>query len=555
MLSLSLPVVVGAVLGCHKQVDEAPLVDPELSLFDPAPAEMLPDGRVTVRGEAKGLTDLRLNGALVHVDGNLWDAEYELPRGVTTFEVSGVDGGGDHVFLRQSVLAGDFAGPNAKDLPGALGIRVNQGALDAAGDLVGSLLDPASINDLLAGLNPVYEDSYGVFGLDAVTISADIESVAFDPAEITLDPGAGALTLGLALPNVEVVVPVSGDVLGIDFDEVLTVEVGEASIGGALELDADDGALAATLAAPTVVLRDFVFDTSILPGSIESAVLSDTIRTTIEDLLVEQMSALLPTLLDQQLAGLDIALDTEILGNPVSIGAGFGEAAIDRDGLLLVADLSLDMDVPAGAKPTEGFLLSGAPDPRPSTSPDLAVLLGDDVVNKLLHDAWRAGVLDLTLSTDDGSLDAFLLSPLGAGSEASIAIDAGLPPVLVQVGDRAMLAFGELVVEIGTPGGENGDRLVIDAAGQVPLDLELVGGSLTMALGAPELTLMVRDSDWGADNETVTNLLEDQLPVELLFSLLGDVAIPMPTIGDLVLPDAAIGREASGTSTTIDIAF
>jgi hypothetical protein len=76
-----------------------------------------------------------------------------------------------------------------------------------------------------------------------------------------------------------------------------------------------------------------------------------------------------------------------------------------------------------------------------------------------------------------------------------------------------------------------------------------------MELGEPVLSLMVRENDWGAGNETVTNLLEHELPVDVLLALVGAIEIPMPTIGTIVLPDAAVGRDTSGVFTSIDMDF
>ncbi|MEQ1500821.1 MAG: hypothetical protein ABMB14_01255 [Myxococcota bacterium] len=545
----------GAAAGCRPTpLDPSllPVVPTELSIVDPPAAAMVPAGAATVRGEVVALSDLTLNGVPVTVTGErTWEAEVELPRGITTFELAGTDNRGDRVYLRQSVLAGDFA-PAKGALPASVGIRLNQGGLDAASGFAADLLDPAGISALLPSLNPVYEDSYGLFGLDAVTIAADISALAFDPPEIALDPGAGALAIEIVLPNLDVTVPVSGEAIGIDFDEELSVSASEVVVSGFLEVATTrDGGLSASLVDPEVALHDFSFDTSILPGPVEGLVLSDALQGVLEDLLVDQIAALVPPLLDDQLASLAIAFDTELLGQEMSFAASFDTVSIDRDGIQLVADLDLDLAGPF-PRSSVGYLVSGAPEPRPSTDPDLAVLLSDDVVNRLLHDTWRAGMLDLALSTDDGSLDGFVLAPFGS-STGSITMDAGLPPVLVQHGDQATLELGELTVTIDTPGGTQGNRLVVTAAGAIPLDVELTAGALTMGLGTPALSLMVRESDWGATNESLTDLLEHQLPIDVLLGLLGDLAIPMPTLGDLVIPDAAVGRDPSTLFTTIDM--
>ncbi|MEQ1569836.1 MAG: hypothetical protein ABMA64_29640 [Myxococcota bacterium] len=542
------------LLGCTPEpLDDSLYPDPvvSVSLFDPPAGAMVHPGAVTVRGEVKGLTDLRLDGVLVEVDGNLWQTEVELPRGITTFEVGGLDATGHRVFLRQSVLAGDYGDPGA-DVPGAVGVRLNMGALNATSDLVAGLVDPAQVQGLLPSLNPVYSDSYGVFGIDAVEVAADLQSVWFSPLELTLDPGAGAVDVEVRLPDLEVVVPVYGQAIGIDFDTELSLTADAAVVRGFLELGAANGKLTANLVAPTVELQGFVFDTTALPGSIEDALLSGTIRTVVEDLLTEQVSAMVPSLLDDQLSTLAIAFDTELLGKQLSLEAGFADVWIDRDGIELAADVSLGVEGP-WVKNTEGWLRAPGADVGPDTGPDLAVGLSDELVNRLLHDLWRVGLLDLNLSSADGSLDPLLLAPLGAKSEGSLVTDADLPPILIQSGDEAVLQLGEFNVTVDTPGGANGEHLEVTVSGQIPVDLEIVDSALTLALGTPALQFMVRDNDWGGSDETLTSVLESRLPVASMLALVGDLEIPLPEIYGLTLPDARVDRDDAGLVTTIDL--
>jgi hypothetical protein len=526
----------------------------ELEIFEPEAGAMVDPGRTMVRGKVEGLEDLELNGERVEVDGNLWEAEIDLPRGITTFEIAGEDETGHRVYLRQSVLAGDFRDSEGT-LEQGIGIRLNEGGLNAATGLVGDLLDPEQINAILPGINPVYQDAYGVFGLNAVEVTANLQGVWFNTPRITLEPGGGALEVEVILPDLYVLVPAYGQAIGFDFDEVLTLTATQAVVTGYVELGATEGgSLEADLRAPTVELRGFYFDTTLLPGSVEDWLLSDTIQTTVQDLLIEQISTMVPSLLDEQLAALKIEFETELLGKQLALAAAFDTVSIDRDGVLLIADLDLEVDGPF-TKDSDGWLASGADEPRPSTSPDLAVQLSDDVVNKMLHELWRGGLLDMGLSTEDGSLDAFMLEPLGANGSGAIQLDARLPPVLIQGDDGLELQLGELIVEIETPGGDNGDFLEIAVGGKIGLEVALSGGALGLDLGSPELAIMVRDNGWGASDESITNILEEELPIDVLLALVGNIEIPMPTLGELTIPDAEVGRDEAGVFTTIDMNF
>lgn len=553
MSALSLVLLVAS--GCKKDDLEGKGKDGpvELTIFEPEPGAMIDAGKTMVRGKVQGLDKLELNGESVDVDGNLWEAEIDLPRGITQLEVGGLDKTDHRVFLRQSVLAGDFGDPDDTVEQG-MGLRLNEGGLDAATNLVADYLDPAQIDAILPSINPVYQDSYGILGIDAVEITADIETIWFDAPKIELTPGAGALQIEVTLPSVYILVPVYGQAIGIDFDTAATLQAAQVVVSGFIELDAtDSGGISAGLVAPEMTIDGFYFDTSLLPGSIEDLLLSDTIQGVVQDLVTSQIALLVPDLLDEQLQALKIELETDLLGHTLSLAAGFDTISIDNDGVLLIADL--DLGVADADKPTEGYLLSGAEDPRPSDDPALAVLLSDDVVNKLLHDLWRSGLLDLSMSTEDGTLDAFLLEPFGAKEEGAITLDAALPPVLVQDGDEARLQIGELGIRLETPGGDNGDFLDVAVGGSLELDVTLQDGALKFGIGSPDISIMVRDNGWGASDESVTNLLEDELPVDTLLALIGDIEFPLPTIGDITIPDAEVGRTEDGLFTSIDMSF
>ena len=74
-------------------------------------------------------------------------------------------------------------------------------------------------------------------------------------------------------------------------------------------------------------------------------------------------------------------------------------------------------------------------------------------------------------------------------------------------------------------------------------------------LGTPELVLMVRESSMGADDEEMTNLVEQVLPLDLLFALLGDFSFPLPALYGIELDEGSATRDASGVYTGLEISL
>lgn len=524
--------------------------EPELELHDPAEAAWMADGAVDVRGTARGLRQITVQGKAVQVEDGAFSGRVVLDRGVNVVEAGGVDANGDARFVRHGVLAGEFADPGAP-VEGAVAIRVNQGGLDAMLDHAGAMITSEAIAEDLADANPVYEDHYDVWGWEAADVYADISDLSFDSPALRATPESGVLTLDVSLPNLVVEVTAYGEVVGMDFDTQVWLFADDAQIAADLTVDAEDGKLVADLRDARVNLVGFSYDTSLLPGEIEEYILVDTIRAYLEDELAAKIEEMVPPLLDEQLAGLALDTETEMLGREVSVSATFADAAIDDDGLAIGMDV--DLTVAGDGKSTyAGWLYAGNARSHVSRDADLAMAVSDDFLNRALFEAWRAGVLDLSMSTDDGTLDPLMLLPLHA-TEGAITVDSRLPPVIVQADGGLQAQLAELVVTIDTPDGELGTHLEVSVAAFVNLDVEVEDGVLSIDLGDPTVSLTVRDSDWGASNEAVTRLVEEMLPLDTFMTLLGDIEFELPELAGLKVDKATAERDPSGVHTAIAV--
>lgn len=540
MRSFAPLLIVLAIVGCKKD-EPAPLTttggsnptsgELAIDILEPVAGAHLPVGSVTVEGTQTGLSNVTLNGDAIEAAAGSFSRELTLERGINNFEARG-EKGTTFRMTRRAVLAGSFAEPVGA-IDEALGVRLNQGGLDAMGGIVGGLLDPAGLTKSLAKANPIYES----FLFDAA-----ISTLDFAPLEMEFAPGQGQMALDVVLPDIEAVLAI--DTL-IDFD--LEVTADEARIGGIMSIGTDgQGHLTADFTNATVSLDGFDYDTSLIPGDFSFG--EGTLEGIVEGVLLDQIEVLVPGLLEEQLAALDIAFELDLLGTPVSIGTAFRSAFVDPDGVQLVADL--EIDVPAkGTKVAPGFLVGESDRPTPNTDADMSMALSDDLVNRLLFEVWSGGLVDQTLSTEDGSLPL----DLGAfGAETgTLALDAKLPPVLIQKGAVTELQIGELQARLETPGNVNFSYLDLAISAKVPVDLEVVDGNLTVALGTPDLQFVVRDTDWDFDHSAITQLLEDELPIEALVLSLGTISFELPELAGLSLENAAIDRDPSGVFTNI----
>jgi len=508
-------------------------------------------GPVEVDGFTNAIESVTVNGASVPIEGDGFVAEVGVGRGVTLIEAIGTDARGDTYFARQGVLAGEFQDPNPP-ISDALTIRLNRSGLQEATDLVGGLIDPVALTAGVTALNPIYQDAYGVFGWDAVTIQADLVDIGFDPLIITSNPSPGVLAVEVVIPNIEVLTNATGEVVAIDFDQDVYVGADNAIITADLTVGVVNGQLDIQLIDPVVQLDGFWYDVSLLPGDIESFILVDTIRSTIEDMLVAKMDEMLPALLADTLGGLDISFDLELLGTQISIAATFADASIDAQGIQLTTDIMVNVP-PAIDKPWVGYLGAPAAPAAPPMLDDIGLSVSDNLLNNTFFQVWRGGMLSLDLDSERGELEPVLLAQLGATNAARVKVDANLPPVLIDRDGKAQVQLTELDVRIDTPGGDNGEYIDLSVTAFIELELSIVDGNLTLELGTPDLILDVRDSDWGASNNSITNLLADQLPIGALLLLLGDIEFPLPSLAGISVNSGDAWRESSGVYTTVAI--
>lgn len=525
--------------------------EPLLTLEDPAAASWMQDGLTQVHGRAVNLQELSVNELAVTPADGLFTTEIDLERGVNLVEARGVDQRGDPLFVRHGVLAGDFADPDFA-VEDALFFRVNENGFEVLLDAAADQFTAETVAPMLAAANPVYEESIGFDQFELAAVEASITDLAFDRLSLTAVPTTGALELDIWIPNLDVTVDAAVLAGG---NEVFStyVSVGaervEARARATVEIDA--GQLAADVGDVEITLVDFHYDLELLPDEIEAGLMVDTIAGYLETMLSEQLEERLPEMLDERLAELEIAYETELLGRELSVEGFFTSAAIDNKGLQLGMDL--DLAIPGdGQHDYAGYLRGNGNLPQVDKSSDLSAAVSDDLVNDVLFEAWRSGILARTLSTEDGTLEPAMLAALGA-EQGSIVTDAVLPPVLVERGGKLQAQISELLVTIETPGGEIGEHLELALTVFLDVDPAVSNGVLALEFGEPEVTLIVRESDWGATNETTTALLEDKLPLDTLLALLGDFEIPLPVFAGIAVDRATTSRSQTYTGVQITL--
>jgi hypothetical protein len=539
------------LVACRSETGQRPLDEPErphlaLLIDEPPPAAWLGLGQTAVSGRYDNLGDLALDGAAIAYDAGAFSSTYTPSRGTNRVTLTGRSRAGTVYETHNAVIAGAFAPPDA---PIARGVaaRVNKGGLDRLGALAAAALTVDALRPALVTGEPLTAWSEG-----DTTVLVEITDLAFERPEIGIAPrdGSGRLSLALHALDLGVALDATSGRLSASLTQRATAD--RVQVTGDLAVRVVDGAVRTSLTNVDVKLDGLRFDTSRLPSWLQGSFTDLVIQVVLEGVLRGVLPDIVPPIVDAQLATLDLSVDLTLAGRSIRAAARIADAGFDPDGLRIDADVSVTVDG-ALARTAPGYLSSPLTEPSPDRRADLALAVRDDVLNLAAFHAWRADLIGYRLSTDDESLPPFVFEALGGSRHGAVTASADLPPTFIDVDGALRAQIGELALRIDTEDGRNGEYLVAAASGHADLGLSVVAGVLKIAVGRADVALAVRDTDWTDSLPEATAQLDALLPIDVALALLSDIALPLPTLGELTIAGAGAARDPSGLHTNVAI--
>ena len=428
----------------------------------PAPPEVEPLA-LHVSSPARGSW---LSGPTIHVEGELTGGaaptlsvggQAVIPGGDGRFAVDVPAQGGLNVIVttatdgpatkedRRAVLQDADAEPTAPVEDGAA-VKVSRAGFAQISGLLSDYLADLDLETLARGNLP-----------DNVRL----QSLRYDRIEVSLTPQEGRIEVRLAVHGLhvdleaDVDVPIVGDLTVGGF-----VGTDPGVITGHLAASATaEGGLALDLVDSSVDLRGFEYGIDGVPGFIEDW-FNGTVRDLAEDTIRDALNDfVIPSLFDPGA----LQRTVEVLGHAIDLGLLLSRVESHDDGLEIWADTRASADVSlhaGGAVRPQGGL------PRLEALSHLDAAASTDLVSRVLHAAWAAGVLDFTLDADSGFESpvpltvAVLAGPLGEAAQGidrtqplELALRPLLPPVarLEKTDHPLVIETGDLLLDVSTP--------------------------------------------------------------------------------------------------------
>lgn len=443
---------------------------------------------ITVRGSVtdigSGVASLTLNGRPVTFDDKgAFSASFTPSPGLSTLELVALDGAGHTSSTLRSVISGRFA-PAGGEVERALDVKLGRAGLDAIIEQAREALASTPLEDLV----PMGGDG-GEF---------EVTSFQYSGTDVDLVPDYGGFRISVRIRGLRVGVRVRKKVLFVPVTFTGSVSAQEAELQAFLSVTATAaGSVDMAISEAYVQLHGFDYDIDGLPGFLEG-LLSGFVRGFAEGALEDALQGVvLPSLFDPA----DLVQTLDLMGTPLTLGMRLSLLTVSPEGLRFQAA------VRAGGPPAPphareraqapGALRGLIPDTaRGSGGPEgpLQVAISADAVNQVLHAAWAAGGLDLSvdLGGAGGSLP-IQLDVAGIGAALGVPLDQAapgdspivlslqpmLPPVLTPApaGDGELagtLRLGDMLFHLDAqPAGQDAIRLLSVA---LSIDADLRAG-------------------------------------------------------------------------------
>ncbi len=561
------------LMGCASEEAEEPFVSSHFELQVPAAGAWLPAGSLQASGLASGVDEVLVQGDPADLDAQAgaFSALAQLSRGLNIVEASATQFDGDLMFARHGALGGEFTEPGST-MADAASLRLNQPGLDDLMEMAENLIEAQDIATAVRDMGVLHEEDWSVVTL-ALELDEGDDALQISDLDLVALAGEGVLTVRANM-DVYVRLRAYGTYLYFfDYDETITIYDTSAAATAAATVGAQDGELDIDVSLSEFLLDPFNYDVSLLPSEVVEWLTADLLAGIIEDMLLEQAEEMIPELVDSVLAELPEELSFELLGSELTIGYDFSQADIDADGLRV----GLDVDVAAsGASypPGTGYLATEQELPSPERSDDASGSVADEVLNAALYEVWATGLFDMTISEESIEdedmrqlVSTLLFDPLREQlnhHDVHLELSASLPPVIVGEGGDLKIQAGELALTIHTPDRALGSWVKLATFAELDATVSIEDGALDVDVLAVQYSVMARDSDWGASEEAITNLLAATME-ELLGGpeamavmvevILGQVLAEVPEIEvyGLRVSSAAITHSSQADASQLEI--
>jgi hypothetical protein len=505
---------------------------------------------VVVLGKSCTLEAVQVQGQPVELDeSGSFSATVPLVRGINTLEIVGLDGDTPVEMERLSVLHGAFGEAGAL-LEQPLRSHISEAGLGILSNAVIGMMTPDALTTMVAANNPLVQEPLDL-GI-VLDTEVHVNTVEFSGATLDLALHDGKIGLTLQVADFHAL----GDLLAsldgsLFYDETMDGYADLAVVSGYLRPNLGGGELQLEATEVEARLEGFGFDVSDFPDWIEEHVLDDVVREMLEEIVVEMLPEMLIPAMVDAFGLLTLQETVEFFDASLDLATQPVAFTVSTLGVDLAFDMAVSGAGGAHAAP-HGPFLSPATETSLAQQEDIGIGVHDDVLNSALYELWRAGGFDMVLSTTDESLTS-LASTLLESDQVEMGLDFVLPPVVVAGQDGLEFQFGEIVVDLATPGGILGESSTLAIFGSMDVEATFSAGELSLEFESIDADAIVRESDWGLGTLEGSEAFAQRLPLEMALGMMAGMTLPMPNLMEIGLSSVTASRSGETPETVISV--
>jgi hypothetical protein len=431
-------------------------------------------------------------------------------------------------------------------------VFLGEEGLSSLGGAAADMIDADYLTDYIAAQNPVYTDSVQIEWA-IIDLGFYIDQITFDSAEVKIIPSNNMLQIEVDLNNTFVDGRVLADLYGlglIDDDFEFDLSASTSRLFFDVTPNLVNGEITIEPAGGRVQFDGFAYDIGGLSDFVEAYVYVEEIRSLVEDALYSEIETVVVPLVEAAISGFELSTEIEMLDTTVEVDGVISSLDVTKEGLAILMDV--DLDLPRQQTVENGFLASSEAAPDFDLSSAAQAVLSDNLLNMALYRLWEAGAFDMEFSTTDDTIDSTVANLLES-KDVTMNMRPALPPVILTRGNTLMMEFGEVEIEVETPGGAFGETAVWVVAGSAQVEANVVDGVLNLELGDAETTVIVRENDWDMDVLNATSIVEGVMPLEMVIERFSGVSLPLPTIPGIELNGTNLERTGDDSQSAFGL--
>lgn len=427
---------------------------------------------VNVSGVLSGPTPtvFTVDGVAQSVVGSNFTVGFVTPANTLKTLTARVEGPSGEFVTRSATVTQGYAMPVGAWVSGGEVARLTSSGLDGFEPAIQTQMASLDLNAIIQGLPNVQ----AVNAWPAATATVNPYAGSFNTTNVGFDwwPTAAGIDFNMTLHNVVMQSTVYGAIFFINYSENATITASSAVLSGRITiLPGANNTITTSITNLNATLNGFNYTMSGVLNTITQLwLIQDAIRSGVES-AIEGLGPSLPGTIDPLLASLTLTSDLNQYGIPLIIEFPIQTVTHDATGGTL---RNLFRATTTATSPTAGAFskyrgtTSAAPT-FPATTPtggnyDFGIAFNDDVLNQLLLQMVRSGVLDLDLVGSVGTapnnlvltaqaMDAlvpgagFGLFPPNANAKLSLR-HVSAPCIVFTTGGQGVLHLGALSMEV-----------------------------------------------------------------------------------------------------------